>query len=209
MKQAAMTEFASTPASTVAKEEDAPAIAVIGRNGKDTPRGAWFAASDIDAAISGADQMGIHAIRADNPEISQLAHRLPKGRVFDSGKLFTPLIQTSVYEQLLAHLPEHGILSKPKLVISDKAIQDGKGTPETAETDAEGTRPTDWSKIRIGSLVLAEDAPADGWFEAIVLERKQQNIFSLKWRDYPVEPSITRHVSRLALMMQPDAKTSA
>lgn len=73
----------------------------------------------------------------------------------------------------------------------------------------EGTRPTDWSQITVGSLVLAEEARSEGWFESIVLEARPRDVFILRYRDYPDDPIITRHVSRLALMMQPDAAASA
>jgi hypothetical protein len=185
-----------------------PAVAVVWRNGKDKPRGAWFPTADLDAAIAGAAEMGMHVIKAETPEIISLAQRLPKGRVFDSGKLFAPLIQTKVYEQLMAHLPEHGIAAKPRLVMSDKAS--GEASAQSAsEAVQEESRPTDFSNIIKGSLVLAEDKPMEGWFEAIVLEVRDRDMFRLQWRDYPDELLITRHRTRLALMMQLDAAAAA
>jgi hypothetical protein len=97
---------------------DTPAVAVVHRNGKETPRGAWFPADDIEAVLAGAAEMGMHTVKASTDEIISLAQRLPKGRIFDSGKLFTPLIQTKVYDELMTHLPEHGITAKPRLVMS-------------------------------------------------------------------------------------------
>lgn len=200
------TEENPTPPSPV--DGGVPAIAVLFRNGKDTPRGSWFPADSQDAAIAGAAATGMHAIRADSPSIIELALKLPKGRVFDSGKLFAPLIQAKVYDQLLTHLPEHGIPAKPRLVMGDEGIDakvDGQGATDTVQ---DGTRPTDWGGIKVGSLVLAEDAPGDGWFEAIVLETRPREMFRLKWRDFD-DPNITRHCSRLALMMQTDTLASA
>ena len=202
------TEKSETPSSAL--EDGVPAIAVIWRNGKDTPRGAWFPADNRDAAIAGAAEMGMHAIKAETPEIQKLALKLPKGRVFESGKLFAPLIQTKVYEQILKYLPEHGIAAKPRLVMSAAPAggSGGAGVQSASDSVPEGTRPTDWSNIKVGSLVLAEEAPADGWFEALVVEVRPNNVFNLRWRDYD-DPNITRHVSRLALMMQLDAAANA
>lgn len=215
MAQAAKIEINHTDtgseAGTATSEDGSPAIAVIWRSGKETPRGAWFTAADLQAAIAGAAEMGFNAIRVGTPELVKLALKLPKGRVFDSGKLFAPLIQTKVYEQLMAHLPEHGIPAKPRLVMSTSSTGvDGEaGVQSASESVPEGTRPTDWSKITVGSLVLAEEGRADGWFEAIVLEVRPKDVFKLRYRDYPDDGIITRHVSRLALMMQLDAAAAA
>jgi hypothetical protein len=214
MAQAAKIEInptdAPTEVATTTSAADKPAVAVIWRNGKDTPRGAWFTAADLDAAVSGAAEMGMCAVRADTAEIISLAQRLPKGRIFDSGKLFTPLIQTKVYDELMTHLPEHGITAKPRLVMSAASSGTGDADAEgPGESVPEGTRPTDWSQITVGSLVLAEEARMEGWFEAIILEVCPKHVFKLRYRDYPDDPIITRHVSRLALMMQLDATASA
>ena len=215
MAQAATIEITPTDAPTEVRiatsAADIPAIAVLFRNGKDTPRGSWFPADSLDAAITGSAEMGMHTIKADTPKIIALARKLPKGRVFDSGKLFAPLIQTKVYEQLLAHLPEHGIPAKPRLVMSATSSGDGSDADVQGPSESvpEGTRPTDWSKITVGSLVLAEEARMEGWFEAIVLEVRPKDVFKLKFRDYPDDPIITRHVSRLALMMQVDTPAAA
>lgn len=210
MAHAVKTESEEIKAPLSTQESGVPAIAVVWRNGKDTPRGSWFSADALDAAIVGAAEMGMHAIRADTPEVIELALRLPKGRIFDSGKLFAPLIQAKVYEQLLTHLSEHGIPAKPRLVMSTASAGDDEaGSQSASEAVQEGSRPTDWSNISVGSLVLAEEAPADGWFEAIVLEVRPKDVFKLRFRDYPEEPTITRHVSRLALMMQVDTPAAA
>lgn len=183
-----------------------PAILVIGRNGTETPRGAWFEQGDFKLAKAGAQLMGMHAIRAAKPEIIELALRLPKGRVFDSGKLFAPKIQTSVFEQLLTHVSAHGIMAKPKLISSLKAVPDAKQSSSKGQAGNDGKYPTDWSDIKQGNLVLAEDAKGEGWFEAIVLDEVQGRGFALKWRDFPDEPKIVRSASRIALMMPAAAK---
>lgn len=213
MAQAAKIEISPTEAltevATATGATDTPAIAVMFRSGKDTPRGAWFPADDIEAVLAGAADMGMHTVKASTDEIISLAQRLPKGRIFDSGKLFTPLIQTKVYDELMTHLPKHGITAEPRLVMN--AASSGTGDADAEGPGAavpEGTRPTDWSKITVGSLVLAEAARMEGWFEANVVEVRPNDVFNLKWRDYD-DPKFTRHVSRLALMMQLDAATSA
>lgn len=204
----ALTEVATATTSAA----DTPAVAVLFRNGKDTPRGAWFPADSRDAAIAGAAEMGMHAIQANTPEIIDLTLKLPKGRVFESGKLFAPLIQAKVFENLMTYFPEHGIAAKPRLVMSAAPTGTSSGGADVqsaSDSVPEGTRPTDWSKITVGSLVLAVDDPDDGWFEALVVEVRDRDMFRLRWRDYPDELLFTRHRSRLALMMQVDTQTAA
>jgi hypothetical protein len=196
-----------TPSSP--PEGGVPAIAVVIRNGNDTPRGAWFGEADFEAAAAGATAMGMYAIKADTPEIVELTTRLPQGRIFESGKLFTPMIQASVYDQLIEHVPAHAIPAKPTLVMSDNTNDGDDKVESGSKAEARESRPTDWSQIKVGSMVLAEEAPADGWFEAIVLEALGKNKFQLRWRDYPDEPLIIRHFSRMALMMQQDPRKSA
>lgn len=183
---------------------DAPRIVVFGCETKGKPRGSWFAATDVAQAMEAAALMGLDALVVNSPDIDALARRVPKGRFFTSGKVFTPLIQGKVYEQLLEHVPVDQ--RAPKLTIvaggktSDGEKTDDKASSQAGDVEPPVTVPEDWSKIGMGSLVLAEEAEGAGWYEAIVVELRPNDLFSLKWRDYPEEPTIVRHRTRLALM---------
>jgi hypothetical protein len=177
---------------------DTPAVAVVFRNGKDTPRGAWFPADDIEAVLAGAAEMGMHAVKASTAEIISLAQRLPKGRIFDSGKLFTPLIQTKVYDELMTHLPEHGITAKPRLVMGAASSDErwcrcGRPRRISARRHAADGLVADHRGVagpgrrsENGGLVRGDH----------VLEVRPKHVFKLRYRDYPDDPIITRHVSR-------------
>ena len=57
-----------------------------------------------------------------------------------------------------------------------------------------------WSKVTIGSLVIApEDDREDGWWEAIVVD-KRGNTLTLRWRDFPKLALITRKLKDVALL---------
>ena len=57
-----------------------------------------------------------------------------------------------------------------------------------------------WSKVTIGSLVIApEDDREDGWWEAIVVD-KRGNTLTLRWRDFPKLALITRKLKNVALL---------
>ena len=46
-------------------------------------------------------------------------------------------------------------------------------------------------------MVLAMDSPDDGWWETIVTDRDEA-LLTLRYRDYPKQPVIVRHLSAVA-----------
>jgi hypothetical protein len=59
--------------------------------------------------------------------------------------------------------------------------------------------PRSWDDIAAGHLVIAQESLEYGWWEAIVLDRKNDS-FTLQYRDYPHLPKFVRHRSGIALM---------
>jgi hypothetical protein len=64
-----------------------------------------------------------------------------------------------------------------------------------------------WDELRPGQLVIAHESPADGWWEAIAVERKD-DAFTLQFRDYTDLPHFVRHRSGIALMASPTKETT-
>jgi hypothetical protein len=64
---------------------------------------------------------------------------------------------------------------------------------------AEASPALNWDEIDVGKLVLAHASPTDGWWEAVVVERAD-DMLTLRWRDYPKDPPITRERTALALL---------
>ena len=60
-------------------------------------------------------------------------------------------------------------------------------------------RPRDPAEIGLGSVVLAHEGPDEGWWEAEVIGINGR-VFSLRWRDYPTQPTILRKATELALL---------
>ena len=72
-------------------------------------------------------------------------------------------------------------------------------TDQTADQAAPGL-PTTWDDIAVGHLVIAQEEGAKaGWWEAIVLAR-DGDMLTLKWRDWPGYPNVTRHAGSVALL---------
>ena len=59
--------------------------------------------------------------------------------------------------------------------------------------------PGSWDEIAPGHLVIAQESLVNGWWEAIVLDRKD-DLLTLRFRDYPRLPKFFRHHSAVALM---------
>ncbi|WP_244413945.1 hypothetical protein [Methylorubrum extorquens] len=60
-------------------------------------------------------------------------------------------------------------------------------------------KPRNPTKIGLGSVVLAHEGPDEGWWEAEVIGINGR-VFSLRWRDYPTQPTILRKATELALL---------
>lgn len=60
-------------------------------------------------------------------------------------------------------------------------------------------KPRDPAEIGLGSVVLAHEGPDVGWWEAEVIGINGR-VFSLRWRDYPTQPTILRKAGELALL---------
>src|SRR5262249_1402046 len=64
-----------------------------------------------------------------------------------------------------------------------------------------------WNEIAPGHLVIAQESAEDGWWEAIVIDRKADTL-TLQFRDYS-QPKIVRHRSAIALMYRANERPDA
>ena len=62
--------------------------------------------------------------------------------------------------------------------------------------------PRSWDSIQPGHVVLVHESPADGWWEATVQEREEE-ILTLKFRDYPRQPKFQRYIPSIGRFDQP------
>lgn len=92
--------------------------------------------------------------------------------------------------------------SRPSLE-ADKPIAAGLGgdrepKPRPGDRNFVGSpKPSEREDIGLGSLVLAHEGPEDGWWEAEVIGINGA-VFSLRWRDYPLQATILRKAGELA-----------
>ena len=144
----------------------------IADNGK--PQAARFDREQADLAARAAQALHLKLVRVTSPALADIAARLPQGSIHATGKAVVPFVSPALHAQLVD-------------AIDGKSAADSRGFPD------------DWSKIDAGHLVLAQESPEDGWWEAIVTGR-DGDMLTLKWRDYPKYKPFPRHRLSVALL---------
>jgi hypothetical protein len=177
----------------VGKQQDKPnatpdKLFVFGVDGEGKPRGARF--SDFnERALKFALDLGLVGVYPASPAFTELAVKLPPGRLYSSGKGFIPNVRKDLVEKLNLALATAG----------DESQQHRPPPRDIVASPASGL-PKSWDDIGVGQLVLATgDEPDDGYWECIVLKR-QDNVLTLRLRDYPKQGTYVRHLAQVALL---------
>ena len=159
---------------------------VFGIDADGKPRGARFTEFN-ERALSFALGLGLTGVHPASPKFSELATKLPPGRLYTSGKGFIPNIRRDLVKSLNAVLASPG----------DESQKHQR--PAMAPPIAAGL-PRSWDQIAVGQLVLATgDEPQDGFWECIV-EARLEDVLTLRLRDYPEQGTYVRHLAQVALL---------
>jgi len=190
---------------------DAPALIVFGLDERGKSHASSFTQSDAALATKAAALMGMKLLPVRTDAERALAAKLPKGRVFASGKGFVPFCKASLYAELEAAAPPNGAAPEPGHaeppqsdtgeplpvgpVSADAAPSPG---PDRASSVPQ---PTGWSDIQVGAIVLSAAVPGQmDWFECVVVGVEADDHFVLRYCDWPSEPTFTHHVSGIGLL---------
>jgi len=168
------------------KAEKAQTLIVLGYDDQHKPRGARFQGAETKLVTAAARAMGLNVYGAATDDLAALAKKLPVGRLYSNGKGFVPNVRQSLYSECiatLAHEPQAALTKEEELPLPVAA----SGLPKT------------WDAIGPGHLVIAQEALENGWWEAIVLDRKGDMV-TLRFRDYPKLPKFARHRAAVALI---------
>jgi hypothetical protein len=187
------------PLSPAAPKADATKVILVGLDDQGRPHASWFDEEQADAAAVAADLMGMALLETRHQDVADIAERLPKGKLFESGKAFLPYVKRPVYDQLAVHLDEDYLVSTAARIEAAQAAA-AEGYAKASKGEVPPRQPEDWSKLTVGDLVLAADDPADGWFDAEVLELLADDRLRLRWRDYADLPDFTRGIIEIALL---------
>jgi hypothetical protein len=173
------------------RDSDANITVLFGTDEHGKPRAAWFEAANPELITKAAAAMKLQLLRPATASQIELAKKLPVGRIHANGTGFVPPIRGDLYSELqLAAEPSQQSGTTASAVAPSPAAAPG--------APAHGL-PKDWDSIEVGHLVIAQENMIEGWWEAIVIAT-DNDMLTLRWRDYPKVAPITRHRTAVALM---------
>ena len=162
-------------------------LLVLGFDEQQKPCGARFVDAKPDLVAKAAQLMGLKVYKASSPDVAEIAKKLPVGQLYANGRGFVPNVRQTLYSDVLVALA-----AEPQ--------QAAVGTDdEKASTLVARGLPRSWDEIAPGQLVIAQESLANGWWEAIVIDLRD-DMLTLRFRDYPRLPKFFRHRTAVALM---------
>jgi hypothetical protein len=164
-------------------------LIVLGYDEQQKPCAARFVGDKPELVAKAADLMDLKVYKTTTPDLAAVAKKLPVGRLYANGRGFVPNVRQALY---MAVIDELG--AEPKAAVSTK---DDKASMPVARG-----LPGNWDEIAPGHLVIAQEAFGYGWWEALVIGRND-DMFTLRYRDYPKLPKFVRHRSAIGLMSPP------
>jgi hypothetical protein len=192
--KAASAKTSVTKRSAAPADNGAATLIVLGYDDQQKPRGARFVDAKQDLVAKAAELMDLKVYQATSEDVADIAEKLPLGRLYANGRGFVPNIRQDLYSEALATLA-----LEPAAALS---LENDKDSLPAARG-----LPRSWDEIEPGHLVIAQESLDNGWWEAIVLERKD-DVFTLRFRDYPQLPKFFRHRSAIALMNPPSEEAT-
>ena len=196
------------------------ALIIFGRDDTGKPHASKFGQNDRQLAIEAAHLMGLQALDIVDNALIDITNHLPNGRIFESGKGFVPFVKREVCKLLDIYAkanPQHLLRPEANLTVvnneddtttvKETIAGENLKTDDKSVTEKKHHHPKDWSKIEVGSKVLAVGEPDDGWWEAIVTHCHESGIgnnkdlmLTLEWEAWSDEPSFIRRHDHVALL---------
>jgi hypothetical protein len=127
----------------------------------------------------------VRLVEVTNPDLAEVAPKLPAGRLHANGKGLVPYIKGDLYLGL---------------IVANLNGDDPPVSPDPTPQEI----PCSWDDIGPGHVVIAKETSECGWWDAVVIERTG-DLVTVRYRDYPDCPSMIRHRSAIALI-SPAAK---
>lgn len=185
---------------------DAPALVVFGRDASGKAHGSAFNASDAELAAKAAELMGMRSLPIRTEVEQTLAAKLPRGRVFASGRAFVPFIKATLLGELQAAtltsgMPPLKVVGGADASAAGKANDPAPAKLSKTKGTAQVKQPCGWGDIQVGAIVLAAASPKyHEWHECLVLAVEGEDLFTLRYCDWPKEPPFARRRGDVALL---------
>ena len=190
---------AAKPASVSAASKVGPSVSadpakakpkvyiVLGFDDRHVPHGARYIDPDEDRLIKVTGEQALNLYELRSASLIALAESLPLGKLGSTGPGSVPKIKQILYSEIVSGISDQ-----------DDAVPRGK---MEGFLPARTGLPKSWEDIAVGHLVIAQECPAYGWAEAIVIDRKDK-ILTLRYLDYSKLPRFYRDIRAVALLSQ-------
>ena len=148
--------------------------------------------------------MGLRLLPVQTDTERALAAKVPRGRVFTSGRAFVPFIKAALFTVLQAAALNSGV--KPLKLLTGPAARGASApTPAVPLKTPKGIgpvkQPCGWADIQVGSIVLGAAPPRrTEWYECLVIAVEGEDLFTLRYCDWPKEPPLKRRRVEIGLM---------
>jgi hypothetical protein len=189
----ASTSKTSATKTSAPMADDDIGLLVLGFDEQQKPCGARFVDAKPELVAKAAQLMGLKVYKPNSPEAADVAKKLPVGQLYATGRAFVPHVRQSLYSEVI-------------VALAGEPQQAAVGPDDDkASTPLARGLPGSWDEIAPGHLVIAQESLANGWWEAIVLDRND-DMLTLRFRDYPRLPRFFRHCTAVALMSPASAQ---
>jgi hypothetical protein len=160
-------------------------LLVLGFDPQGQPRAAKVSAVPRDVSKL-VKKLGFRSYSITSRDVADVARRLPSAQLDGEGYDVVPAVRQELYSELVAAL-----VADPKQSIA--------GPDREAKLPKPKGYPASFVDIQPGHLILAEEGVGYGWWEAIVLEHRNDHYW-LRYRDYPQLPQFARDRRAIALL---------
>jgi hypothetical protein len=111
-----------------------------------------FSAEDTALLAKAAASLHVRLVEVTNPDLTEVATKLPAGRLHASGGGLVPYIKGPLYLDLIA---------------ANLSDADPPASPDPTAQEIPGS----WDEIVPGHVVIAKETSECGWWDAVVIER--------------------------------------
>jgi hypothetical protein len=190
----------SAIAKSSSKVSVATPIVLYGLDANQKPQAARFPDRVCDLAIKAARQLKLNILKVTSAQTAELAARLPAGRINSSGRALLANVRKPLYDQLveMARGTETTIDTTPASTHDHTKIPLNEVGKDGNSVGSDRLPPA-WKDIGPNHLVLVQESLRDGWWEAIVIARRD-DMLTVRWRDYQKWKPFLVHADAVALI---------
>lgn len=183
-----------------------PHVILYGLDADGRTRAGLFRPREAELAKQAATSMKFNFVLATSPDLVEIATKLKLGTVYRRGSSFLPVVRRVLYDRIVSvagrditslqdSKSRNVIAHAPPRTVPRELKQDQDADSKSVKP----TAPSNWKSIRAGDLVIAQANEKDGWWEAIVIAARDDDVF-IKWRDYPRFRQVKRKRLAVALL---------